>query len=293
MTGSDEDRCRKAARSGRSSPRTRRHSGRRAVLVGGTAWVFSREELGAGSTTSFIDEAGQFSLANAVAVGLSTRNLILVGDQMQLAQVTQGRHPGDTGRSCLEYLLDGQRHRPRRPRHVPRREPADAPRPLPLRLRRRLRRPARQHPGDHPAPGASARPDTVAGAEGDRHRVGAGGARRLHPVERRGVRRDRRPSSTSCSGVGWWTTTASSATMTRNDILIVAPFNLQVRCLRERLQPGSGSARWTSSRARRRRSSLSPSAPRRWTKHRGAPRSFSAPTASTSRSRGRRRWRSW
>ena len=41
--------------------------------------------------------------------------------------------------------------------------------------------------------------------------------------------------------------------MTRDDILIVAPFNLQVRCLRERLARGSGSARWTSSRARRRR----------------------------------------
>src|SRR4051794_20297679 len=82
--------------------------GEEAVLVGGTAWAFSREELGGKLDYVVIDEAGQFSLANAVAVGLSTRNLILVGDQMQLAQVTQGHHPGDTGRSCLEYFLDGQ-----------------------------------------------------------------------------------------------------------------------------------------------------------------------------------------
>ena len=56
----------------------------------------------------FIDEAGQVPLANAVAVGQSARNLILVGDQMQLAQPAQGSHPGDSGLSCLEYLLDGR-----------------------------------------------------------------------------------------------------------------------------------------------------------------------------------------
>ena len=75
-----------------------------AALVGGTAWVFSREELAGAFDYLFIDEAGQFSLANAVAVGQAARNLVLVGDQMQLAQVTQGTHPGETGLSCLEYL---------------------------------------------------------------------------------------------------------------------------------------------------------------------------------------------
>ncbi len=79
-----------------------------ACLVGGTAWVFSREELAGRFDYLVIDEAGQVSLANAVAVGLATRNLILVGDQMQLSQVTQGHHPGDTGLSCLEYLLHGR-----------------------------------------------------------------------------------------------------------------------------------------------------------------------------------------
>ncbi len=74
-------------------------------LVSGTAWAFSRPEMEAKLDYLFIDEAGQFSLANAVAVGTSTRNLILVGDQMQLAQPTQGTHPGESGMSCLEYLL--------------------------------------------------------------------------------------------------------------------------------------------------------------------------------------------
>jgi len=47
-------------------------------------------------------------LANVVAVGVSARNLVLMGDQMQLGQPTQGKHPGQSGLSTLEYLLEGQ-----------------------------------------------------------------------------------------------------------------------------------------------------------------------------------------
>jgi len=78
------------------------------VLVGGTAWLFTREDLQGKFDYLFIDEAGQVCLANAVAMGLSAANLILVGDQMQLGQPTQGSHPGESGHSCLEYLLDGR-----------------------------------------------------------------------------------------------------------------------------------------------------------------------------------------
>ena len=38
----------------------------------------------------FIDEVGQVSLANVVGMSASTRNLILMGDQMQLSQPTLG-----------------------------------------------------------------------------------------------------------------------------------------------------------------------------------------------------------
>jgi uncharacterized protein len=58
-------------------------------VVGGTAWVFSRAELAGCFDYLFIDEAGQVSLANAVAAGVSARNLVLVGDQMQLSQPTR------------------------------------------------------------------------------------------------------------------------------------------------------------------------------------------------------------
>jgi superfamily I DNA and/or RNA helicase len=53
----------------------------------------------------FIDEAGQVSLGNLVAMGSSARNIVLVGDQMQLSQPIQGAHPGKSGLSALESLL--------------------------------------------------------------------------------------------------------------------------------------------------------------------------------------------
>lgn len=43
--------------------------------------------------------------ANVLAMSLSTRNIILVGDQMQLGQPVQGTHPGDAGLSVLSFLL--------------------------------------------------------------------------------------------------------------------------------------------------------------------------------------------
>ncbi|MBX3282848.1 MAG: TM0106 family RecB-like putative nuclease [Acidobacteria bacterium] len=79
-------------------------------LLCGTAWLFSRDEFLDGDGENlldflFIDEAGQVPLANAVAVSRSTRNLVLLGDQMQLENPMQGKHPGDAGLSALQYAL--------------------------------------------------------------------------------------------------------------------------------------------------------------------------------------------
>ncbi len=76
-------------------------------ILGGTAWLFSREALEGVLDYLFIDEAGQVSLANAVAMGQSAKNIVLIGDQMQLAQPLKGTHPGESGMSCLEYALNG------------------------------------------------------------------------------------------------------------------------------------------------------------------------------------------
>ena len=45
------------------------------------------------------------SLGNLVAIAGCARNIVLVGDQMQLPQPVQGVHPGESGLSCLDYLM--------------------------------------------------------------------------------------------------------------------------------------------------------------------------------------------
>lgn len=76
-----------------------------AGVVGGTAWLFTRSEWEGVLDYLFIDEAGQVPLANAVAMARSAKNLVLLGDQMQLEQPTQGAHPGDAGLSSVRYAL--------------------------------------------------------------------------------------------------------------------------------------------------------------------------------------------
>ncbi|MGF7162828.1 uncharacterized protein FHS85_004483 [Rhodoligotrophos appendicifer] len=78
-----------------------------ANVVGGTAWYFARPEVDGKFDHVFIDEAGQVSIANTVAIAACARNLVLVGDQMQLPQPIQGIHPGESGLSALDYLLAG------------------------------------------------------------------------------------------------------------------------------------------------------------------------------------------
>jgi uncharacterized protein len=72
-------------------------------LVAGTSFLFSRDDQQV--DTLFIDEGGQFALADALAVGTAARNVILLGDPNQLSQVTQGTHPPGAGVSVLSHLL--------------------------------------------------------------------------------------------------------------------------------------------------------------------------------------------
>ncbi|VEB35718.1 TM0106 family RecB-like putative nuclease [Legionella cherrii] len=74
-------------------------------VVGTTVWGFAREELADAFDYLFIDEAGQVSVANLIAMSRSTRNIILMGDQMQLGQPSQGSHPEESGLSILDYLV--------------------------------------------------------------------------------------------------------------------------------------------------------------------------------------------
>lgn len=77
-------------------------------LYAGTAWLFSLKSFDEQLDYLFVDEAGQVATANLVAMATSTRNIVLLGDQMQLGQPIQGVHPGESGLSALDFLLEGR-----------------------------------------------------------------------------------------------------------------------------------------------------------------------------------------
>jgi uncharacterized protein len=74
-------------------------------VAAGTAWLFAREDMAGAVDVLVIDEAGQLSLANVVAMGGSTKSIILLGDPNQLPQVSQGVHPDGAGASGLEHVV--------------------------------------------------------------------------------------------------------------------------------------------------------------------------------------------
>jgi uncharacterized protein len=77
----------------------------RVRLVGGTAWLWARQDMRESVDVLVIDEAGQFSLANAVAVAPAAGSLVLLGDPQQLTQPTQATHPYGAGVSALQHLI--------------------------------------------------------------------------------------------------------------------------------------------------------------------------------------------
>ncbi|MGH7127900.1 MAG: DEAD/DEAH box helicase, partial [Planctomycetaceae bacterium] len=77
-------------------------------LLGGTAWLWARPDFARSVDVLFIDEAGQMSLADVLAVAGGARSLVLLGDPQQLEQPQQASHPPGTGASALEHILGSQ-----------------------------------------------------------------------------------------------------------------------------------------------------------------------------------------
>ena len=75
-------------------------------VAGGTTWLWSSEDMMDSVDVLFIDEAGQMSLADAVAASPSAKNIVLLGDPQQLDQPLQGTHPPGAERSVLAHVLD-------------------------------------------------------------------------------------------------------------------------------------------------------------------------------------------
>ena len=75
-------------------------------VIAGTTWLFAGDEMRDNPVdVLFIDEAGQMALADALAASMAASNVVLLGDPLQLPQVTLAEHPGGAGVSVLEQVL--------------------------------------------------------------------------------------------------------------------------------------------------------------------------------------------
>lgn len=79
-------------------------------VIGGTAWDFANDGRVPRQSLDLlvVEEAGQFNLANTIAVAAAARNLLLLGDPQQLPQVSQGTHPEPVNESALGWLVEGR-----------------------------------------------------------------------------------------------------------------------------------------------------------------------------------------
>lgn len=199
-------------------------------LVAGTSWLFADERFEQTLDHLFIDEAGQVALATALVVSMSARFVHLLGDPLQLAQVSQAQHPSGSGVSVLEHLLG-----------------ADAT--IPEERGEFLANTYRMHPDVCRFVSEVVYDGRLRSAAGcEQQRVTSAGALngtgiRFIPVEHAGNSQScaeeaariaeeidtlLRGSVTDKNGV--------TRPMTTTDILVVAPYNAQVRCIRETLR---------------------------------------------------------
>lgn len=79
-----------------------------ANVAAGSAWLWAREEMANAVDVLFVDEAGQMSLANVLAVSPAATSIVLLGDPQQLDQPKKGIHPPGADISALGHLLNGR-----------------------------------------------------------------------------------------------------------------------------------------------------------------------------------------
>lgn len=79
-----------------------------ANVAAGTPWLWARSDMADSVEVLFVDEAGQMSLADAVAISQAAKSMVLLGDPQQLDQPQQGVHPPGVDVSVLAHVLDGR-----------------------------------------------------------------------------------------------------------------------------------------------------------------------------------------
>jgi uncharacterized protein len=201
-------------------------------LVAGTAWLFAREELDTTLDYLFIDEAGQISLADALAMGTAARNVVLLGDPQQLAQVSQAVHPPGAGASVLDHLLGEHGTIP-------------AERGLFIDQTRRM------HPDICAFISEVVYEGRLEPSEAcERQRIDAAGelsgtgVRWIPVVHAGNARQSPEEACAIAARIGdllrgiYTNADGHQAPMRPDDIMVVAPYNAQVRCLRGQLPDG-------------------------------------------------------
>jgi predicted RecB family nuclease len=76
-----------------------------ANLAAGTSWLWASGRMTGAVDVLFVDEAGQMSLANVVAMSRAASSIVLLGDPQQLDQPLKGSHPPGADRSALAHVL--------------------------------------------------------------------------------------------------------------------------------------------------------------------------------------------
>jgi predicted RecB family nuclease len=200
-------------------------------VVGGTAWLWARNDAREVLDYLFVDEAGQMSLAHVLAASRSAKNIILLGDPQQLQQPQKAAHPEGADVAALTHLLDGHKTMPDN-------------KGIFLTFTRRL------HPRIKDFTSElfyDSRLQSLAGLEKQRvhaDTVFSGAGLFYVPLEHQG-NQNRSPEEVDAiekivrvlisPQVTWTNNKNERKNLTRHDILIVAPYNAQVVALTERL----------------------------------------------------------
>lgn len=205
-------------------------------LVGATAFEFAKHDANSFDYL-FVDEAGQVSLGNLGAMAGCAKNLVLVGDQMQLPQPVQGVHPGETGLSSMDYAM--QDH------------PTVPPeRGILLNVSWRMHPDVCSFISDAVYEG---RLQAEASTSAQRLVLSEGLHSALKPTGVSTVEIDHQGCTQSSEdeaaiigslieqllGQSWVDTAGKVAPITLNDIVVVSPFNMQVTLLKKRLPQGA------------------------------------------------------
>jgi uncharacterized protein len=203
------------------------------LLHAATAWHWAREDAARSVDVLLVDEAGQVSLADAMAVARGARSVVLLGDPQQLAHVSQGVHPLGSGVSVLEHLLDGA-------------DTIAADRGVLLDVTWRM------HPDVCDFVSRTMYDGRLGWEPGcARQRIDSPGLSgtglQMMRVEHEGNRghsvEETEVIATEIAkllhGGSYVDRDGQRHPLTLDDILVVAPYNAQVRCLRDRLAPGA------------------------------------------------------